>query len=147
MPSIYDLKPRFQSLLRPLVRRLAVAGVSANHVTIAALILTLLLGCSIALDPMAKWPMLLMPVALFVRMALNAIDGILAREHGMKSGLGAVLNEVGGVVSDTALYLAMALVPGVNSFWVGLVVVRAIVREMTGGVGVQVGGQRRYGGL
>jgi len=146
MPSIYDLKPRFQSLLRPLVRRLAVAGVSANHVTIAALILSLLLGGSIALDPMAKWPMLLMPVALFVRMALNAIDGILAREHGMKSGLGAILNEVGDVLSDTALYLPMALVPGVNSFWVVLVVVLAIVSEMTGVVAVQIGAQRGYDG-
>ena len=146
MPSIYDLKPRFQSLLRPLVRRLAAAGVSANHVTIAAVILSLLLGGSIALDPMAKWPMLLMPVALFARMALNAIDGILAREHGMKSGLGAILNEVGDVLSDTALYLPMALVPGVNSFWVVLVVVLAIVSEMTGVVAVQIGGQRRYDG-
>ena len=34
--SIYELKPRFQNLLRPLVRRLYSAGVTANAVTIAA---------------------------------------------------------------------------------------------------------------
>ena len=52
-------------------------------------------------------------------MALNALDGMLAREFNQKSRLGAVLNELGDVVSDTALYLPIALVPGVNSALVG----------------------------
>ena len=34
--TIYDLKPRFQALLRPLVARLAAAGVTANQVTMFA---------------------------------------------------------------------------------------------------------------
>ena len=34
MPSIYQLKPMFQRLLRPLVRGLARAGISANQVTL-----------------------------------------------------------------------------------------------------------------
>ena len=37
MPSVYDIKPRFQALLRPLVRRLAAAGTTANQVTVAAM--------------------------------------------------------------------------------------------------------------
>ena len=36
MASIYDLKPKFQGLLRPLVRSLAKGGVTANQVTIVA---------------------------------------------------------------------------------------------------------------
>jgi CDP-diacylglycerol--glycerol-3-phosphate 3-phosphatidyltransferase len=146
MPSIYNLKPRFQSLLRPLVRSLAGSGVSANHVTIAALVLSFLVGGLIALNPTAKRSLLLMPIALFIRMALNAIDGMLAREHGMKSALGAILNEVGDVLSDAALYLPMALVPGMNPVWVVMVVVLAIVSEMTGVVAVQIGAARRYDG-
>ena len=146
MPSIYKLKPRFQSILRPLVRSLAGCGVTANHVTIGAVVLSFVFGGLIALDPKAKWPLLLMPLALFLRMALNAIDGMLAREHHMKSALGAILNEIGDVLSDTALYLPMALVPGLNSFWVVLVVALAIVSETTGVVAVQIGAQRRYDG-
>lgn len=146
MPSIYKLKPRFQSILRPLVRSLAGCGVTANHVTIGAVVLSFVFGGLIALDPKAKWPLLLMPLALFLRMALNAIDGMLAREHHMKSALGAILNEIGDVLSDTALYLPMALVPGMNSFWVVLVVALAIVSETTGVVAVQIGAQRRYDG-
>ena len=42
--TLYDLKPRFQSLLRPLVRRLAAAGVTANQVTLAAAIGSVALG-------------------------------------------------------------------------------------------------------
>ncbi len=44
MASIYDLKPRFQALLRPATRALAAAGVSANQVTVAALLLSALVG-------------------------------------------------------------------------------------------------------
>jgi CDP-diacylglycerol---glycerol-3-phosphate 3-phosphatidyltransferase len=40
MPSIYGLKPAFQNLLRPLVRGLANAGVTANQVTLTAMALS-----------------------------------------------------------------------------------------------------------
>jgi CDP-diacylglycerol--glycerol-3-phosphate 3-phosphatidyltransferase len=86
------------------------------------------------------------PVVLFLRMALNAIDGMLAREHDMKSRLGAVLNELGDVASDALLYLPFAVVPGVPSRWVVLVVVAGILTEMAGVVAVQVGATRRYDG-
>ncbi len=95
MPSIYDLKPRFQALLRPITRGLAAAGVTANQVTVAAAVLSIAVGACIAISPERRWPLLLVPPFLFVRMALNAVDGMLAREHGMKSPLGAVLNELG----------------------------------------------------
>jgi len=39
MPSIYALKPAFQSYLRPLVRVLAAAGITANQITVLALVL------------------------------------------------------------------------------------------------------------
>jgi CDP-diacylglycerol--glycerol-3-phosphate 3-phosphatidyltransferase len=115
MPSIYQVKPRFQALLRPLVRHLAAAGVTANQVTLAAAVLSIAAGVVLAgwSTPPAVW--LLLPVVLFVRMALNAIDGMLAREHGQKSALGAFLNELCDVISDAALYLPFALVSGVLS--------------------------------
>lgn len=61
--------------------------------------------------PESRWPLLLLPVFLFARMALNAINGMLAREHTMESPLGVILNEIGGRVSDAALYLPLACVP------------------------------------
>jgi CDP-diacylglycerol--glycerol-3-phosphate 3-phosphatidyltransferase len=111
--TIYDLKPKFQALLRPLCRWLAARGVTANQVTLAAALLSLAGGVAVyAGQNHAGW-LLSIPVVLFARMALNAIDGMLAREHDMKSALGAVLNEMGDVVSDTVLYLPFAFLPGV----------------------------------
>jgi CDP-diacylglycerol--glycerol-3-phosphate 3-phosphatidyltransferase len=146
MPSVYDLKPAFQALLRPLCRGLAGAGVSANQVTVAAVLLSVAAGGAIACQPAARWPLLLLPPVLLVRMGLNAIDGMLAREHGMKSPLGGILNELGDVVSDAALYLPLALVPGVDPRLLVAVVLLATWTEMTGVVAVQIGASRRYDG-
>jgi CDP-diacylglycerol--glycerol-3-phosphate 3-phosphatidyltransferase len=146
MPSVYDLKPKFQALLRPLVQRLAGAGVTANQVTIAALVLSIAAGLTVACFANATWPMLLVPAVLFIRMALNAVDGMLAREHNQKSALGAILNELGDVLSDTVLYLPFALIAGIQAGWVVAVVVLAIVSEMTGVVAIQIGASRRYDG-
>ena len=144
--SVYDLKPKFQNLLRPLCRRLARAGVSANQVTLSAAATSVALGIAIWMTHGARWALLLLPPVLFVRMALNAIDGMLAREFAQKSARGAVLNEMGDVVSDTALYLSLATITGVDAALVGLVVAIAIMTEMTGVVAIQIGAQRRYDG-
>ena len=146
MPTIYDLKPVFQRTLRPLTGRLFRIGITANQVTLAALALSVVTGAALLLRPDSRGVLLLIPFVLFLRMALNAIDGMLAREHGMASRLGAVLNELGDVVSDAALYLPFAYLPGVNGLWVVLLVVTSIIAEMTGVVAVQIGASRRYDG-
>jgi len=146
MPSIYDIKLAFQNLLRPLTRSLASAGVTANQITVLAAALSIAVGACIAWQPLARWPLLLVPAFLFVRMALNAIDGMLAREHGQKSRLGAILNEIGDVVADTALYLPFARVPVFDPLLIVLIVILAIISEMTGVVAIQIGATRRYDG-
>jgi CDP-diacylglycerol---glycerol-3-phosphate 3-phosphatidyltransferase len=146
MASIYDLKPAFQGRLRPLVVQLAARGGTANQVTISALLLSIVAGVLVALWPESALPLLLLPVALFVRMALNAIDGMLAREHNQKSRLGALLNEIGDVLSDAALYLPLATVPGVPSWPVILAVIFAATAELTGVLGPTIGASRRYDG-
>ncbi len=146
MPSVYDLKPAFQRLLRPLCGSLARMGVTANQVTVAAALLSLAAGALIAWRPAARWPLLLVPGVLLARMALNAIDGMLAREHGQKSALGGILNELGDVISDAGLYLPLALVPGIIPWLVVILVLLAGLTEMTGVVAVQIGASRRYDG-
>jgi len=145
MPSIYGLKPRFQALLRPIVRRLAAAGVTANQVTIAALLLSLATGAAIARARCGK-TLLLLPAVLFARMALNAMDGMLAREHNQKSPLGAILNELGDVIADAGMYLPLALAPGFHPALLTSVVLLSVLSEMTGVIGVQIGASRRYDG-
>ncbi len=145
MPSIYHLKPRFQNLLRPVTDGLAGAGVTANQVTLAAMLLSFATGVAIFYLRTPR-SLLLLPAVLFLRMALNAVDGMLAREHNQKTALGAVLNELGDVFSDSALYLPLAVIPGFEPALVVLIVLLGVISEMTGVIAVQVGASRRYEG-
>ncbi|VXB01731.1 conserved hypothetical protein; putative inner membrane protein [Pseudomonas sp. 8AS] len=146
MLSIYQLKPRFQNLLRPGVQRLFDRGVTANQVTLTAGIVSLLLGGLLALLPNHAWLFALIPLWMLLRMALNAVDGMLAREFGQQSKLGAYLNELCDVIADSALYLPFALLPGVSPLLVVLVVLCALISEYAGVLGPMVGASRRYDG-
>lgn len=97
--TLYQIKPLFQSLLRPTMFWLHKLQVSANQITLAALALSLLTGLLLALVPYPGM-FLLLPIVLFVRMALNALDGMMARECNQQTRLGAILNETGDVISD-----------------------------------------------
>jgi len=149
MATLYDIKPRFQALLRPLTALLAKWGVTANQVTLAAIVLSLALGLMLWLTPGDRLALLLVGPALFLRMALNAIDGMLAREHGQKSRSGLVLNEAGYVISDNAIILPLivALWPlGVTAVPVILFAFFALLSEFVGVLGPQLGCERRYDG-
>jgi CDP-diacylglycerol--glycerol-3-phosphate 3-phosphatidyltransferase len=90
--------------------------------------------------------MLTLPLFLTVRMAMNAADGMLAREFGQKSNLGAYLNEIGDVVSDSFLFLPFAYVAGFSPVRVGAVIVLSVISELTGVTAVLTGASRRYDG-
>jgi len=144
--TLYELKPRFQNLLRPIATRLAGIGVTANQVTLAAAILSVAVGALLCLPERGPTLFLALPVWLFVRMALNAIDGMLAREFGQKSKLGGYLNELCDVVSDAALLLPFAFVAPFTAWTVFLVIFLAVLSEYAGVMGPLVGASRRYDG-
>lgn len=147
MASIYALKGRFQHLLRPLVVAMERAGVTANQVTLAAALVSLAVAALVWWKaPALPLLYLLLPGWMFARMALNAIDGMLAREFGQKSDTGAYLNELSDVIADSALYLSLLSVPGVQPFAPWLLALAAMLTEFTGLVGPLVGANRRYDG-
>lgn len=149
MPSIYQLKPAFQNLLRPLVQWLFKRGVTANQVTLFALFISL--GLSIFLyvyylNHPVNWWLLLFPVWMLIRMAFNAIDGMLAREFNQQSNLGAFYNELSDVVADTALYVCLIAFGFIHAKLLLLVAFLAILSEYTGVMAPLIGQQRRYDG-
>jgi CDP-diacylglycerol--glycerol-3-phosphate 3-phosphatidyltransferase len=160
MPSIYGLKPRFQALLRPLVPVLARAGLTPNAVTLAALAGSIIVGVVIACvtapategllvifpPPPRTAVLLLLPFWLAVRMALNALDGMMARELHQASRLGGALNEIGDVLADVALYLPLALVHRPSLWPVVAFTLGAALTEFCGVLGVALGARRQYGG-
>jgi len=146
MVSVYDLKPRFQALLRPAMCVLAGTGLSANGVTVLALLGSVLVGLALSYAGEHHALLLLVPVWLFLRMALNAIDGMMARELDMQSHLGAILNELGDVLSDAALYLPLAFVVPSATWPVILFVLGAVTTEFCGVLAASLGAGRRYDG-
>ena len=144
--SIYDLKPKFQNLLRPLVIKLEQRGVTANQVTLTACTISVILGLILTALSGYHWLFILIPIWLFVRMALNAIDGMLAREFNQKSRLGGYLNEITDVVSDAALYLPFAFVHPFDTLQIGLIIWLSALTEFCGVLGQVQGKTRRYDG-
>ena len=146
MATVYDLKPRFQACLRPLSRWLVAAGMTANQVTIAAVLLSLGYGWWLWADG-TYLPLIGLPLVLLVRMGLNAIDGMMAREGGQESRLGFFLNEVGDVVSDVALYLPLSLLllPE-HPLLIGSMIMAMTLTEFAGILALAAGGTRRYDG-
>lgn len=142
--SIYALKSRFQAVLRPLVRGLQRMGVTANQVTVTACVISIVIGALLLRAPRIAF--LFIPVWMLLRMALNAVDGMLAREFGQKSALGAYLNELSDVVSDAALYLPFAFIAPFGWPSVCAVIFMAALSEMAGVLGVMIGASRRYEG-
>ncbi|MCY1423826.1 Inner membrane protein YnbA [compost metagenome] len=146
MISIYQLKPGFQNLLRPWVQRWYERGVTANQVTLGACLASLLVGGLVAAFASHPWVFFLIPLWMLLRMALNAVDGMLAREFSQQSSLGAYLNELTDVIADTALILPFAFVAGVSPWPVAGVILLAIFTEYAGVLGLMVGASRRYDG-
>lgn len=143
--TLYQIKPAFQALLRPLMFLLYKQKVTANHITLAAIALSFITGALLILYPFPAL-FVILPVVLFIRMALNALDGMLARECDQKSRLGAILNESGDVLSDVALYLPLVLLPGSN-IPLGMVMLFCMVlTEFCGVLAQTINGIRSYAG-
>ena len=119
---------------------------TANQITVAAAVGSVLVGAVTTWFGARRSVFLIIPVWLFVRMALNAIDGMLAREFDQKSVLGAYLNEIGDVVSDAALYIPFAFIAPFGPLGIALVIVLATMTELAGVLGLSIGASRRYDG-
>lgn len=144
--TIYDLKPAFQNLLRPLMRALRSVGFTPNSITILACFLSIVMGVVVYLNPENNFVLLFLPFFLFFRMALNAIDGMMAKEYMLESRLGGVLNEICDIFSDGAIFLAFVAHPLISGELIFIIVWLATATEVAGLSGLMVGGQRRFDG-
>jgi CDP-diacylglycerol--glycerol-3-phosphate 3-phosphatidyltransferase len=117
MISVYQLKPKFQALLQPLLLKLKKWGFTPNSLTILAFLLSLAMGLMSYYGP-REISLVLFPFVLLLRMALNALDGMMARQFQMQSKLGAALNEMGDVLSDIVLYYPLYLLFSMDQIWI-----------------------------
>ena len=146
MISTYKLKPAFQKLLKPILKKLYSLGVTANQITIAAILLSILLGALFYYRESNSIFLLLVSFGLLVRMGLNALDGMMARKYDMQSKLGEVLNELGDIVSDICILLPFMSIGFMNKYLFSGFLVMVVVNEFSGIMGKVISDERRYDG-
>ena len=147
MISVYNIKPKFQQLIKPVMEFLHRKKFIPNHITLIALMGSILTGVFVYLDT-GWFYLLVVPFYLFIRMALNAIDGMMARAYNQQSALGEVLNELGDVLADLAIFYPLLLKFGMDkhtNLLVGFIALM-IINEFVGVLGKAMGGERRYEG-
>lgn len=144
--SIYLLKPKFQQLLNPLLDRLAHWKIAPNQITVLAMLLSLAYGIALTMFPKSLWLWLGLPFFLFLRMVMNAMDGMLANKTGQKTRLGTVLNEICDQISDMVLYLPFALLTGIFAPLLVIVLLMALLVEFAGVLAAVIGAPRRFDG-
>jgi CDP-diacylglycerol--glycerol-3-phosphate 3-phosphatidyltransferase len=146
MLSIYNLKPKFQSLLRPVLRFLYQKRVTANQITICSIILSAAIGIAFWFADIYPFLFLVLPVGLFVRMALNALDGMMARTYNQQTKAGELINEVGDIVSDLFIFFPLLKHEQAHVYLISIFIFLSVVNEFCGVMGKVLGGQRRYEG-
>ncbi|MDR2237796.1 MAG: CDP-alcohol phosphatidyltransferase family protein [Chryseobacterium sp.] len=146
MISVYKLKPKFQQLLTPVLLFLHKNKITANQITLSSVLLSVVIGVLFWNADVSKWFFLSLPIGLLIRMALNALDGMMARKFNQTSRLGEVLNEVGDLVSDVIVFFPLLKFQPESLHLIVIFIVLSVINEFAGLLGKVVGKERRYDG-
>ena len=146
MISIYNIKPKFQKLLSPILTFLYKHNVTANQITISSILLSLLIGLLFWFADKNQVLFLALPIGLFIRMALNALDGMMARTYNQQTKKGEILNELGDVLSDLFIFFPLLKFEHTNIYLVVVFICLGIINEFAGILGKVISNQRRYEG-
>lgn len=146
MISIYNIKPQFQRLLTPILEWMHRKDITANQITVSACILSVIIGVLFWFAEDNKWFFLALPIGLLLRMALNALDGMMARRYNQISRKGEMLNELGDVVSDTIIFLPLLKYQPESLYLIVIFIAMSIINEFAGVMGKVISNQRNYDG-
>ncbi len=146
MISIYKIKPQFQRVLTPVLELMHRKHITANQITVSASILSIIIGVMFWFADYNKWFYLALPVGLLLRMALNALDGMMARRYNQISRKGEMLNELGDVISDTIIYLPLIKHQPESLYMIVVFIAMSIINEYAGIMGKVISTNRNYDG-
>lgn len=146
MISIYNIKPKFQELLKPVLVLLHKIGITANQITISSILLSLIIGIGFWFADLNNALFLILPFGLLLRMALNALDGMMARTYNQQSKKGEVLNEIGDIISDLFVFFPLLKFEQEIFYLIVVFICLSIINEFAGILGKVIANERRYEG-
>lgn len=141
---LYLQKGNFQKI----VRWIAGSWMTANQATLFGIIFIALtaLGYYVGLSyDSYRWILLFVPFFLLMRMAMNALDGMLAREYKTATVGGEILNEALDIIGDTVCYGILYFIPNSPVRSLTLFLILTWAAEFFGVLGKGMpGGVRRH---
>ena len=142
--GIYGLKPRFRAALRPVLA--FACRFHPNTVSGAAVSFALLAGLALWQAPARPWLLLAAPALFFLRIAANALDGMVAQERGLASPRGEMVNEFSDRVNDALILAGLAAGGLVHPALSSAALAGALLVSYLGILPKAAGGSRRYDG-
>ena len=146
MISIYKLKPKFQKLLMPLLKLFHNFGITPNFLTVFTIVFSFFIGYLLFLGIDNQIYFLFVSLGLLIRMMLNALDGMMATTYNLKSKKGEVLNEIGDILSDIAIYFPFIYFKSLSLELIIIFISLSVINEFCGLLAKSVSGIRRYDG-
>jgi CDP-diacylglycerol--glycerol-3-phosphate 3-phosphatidyltransferase len=146
MISVYNIKPKFQELLKPVLALMYKLAITANQITISSIFLSLIIGTGFWFADKNIALFLILPIGLFLRMALNALDGMMAKIYHQQSKKGEILNEMGDIISDFFVFLPLLKFEQEISYLIVIFICLSMINEFAGVLGKAVSNERRYDG-
>lgn len=144
--SVYKLKSKFQELLMPICKKINNMGITPNQITFFTMIFSILFSLVLYYFHNYTWLFLLVPIFFLKRMALNALDGMIATRFDRKTKLGIYFNELGDVISDTIFFYCFFTVLGIQDILCLLFIFTSIMTEYVGVISIQIDQKRHYEG-
>jgi CDP-diacylglycerol--glycerol-3-phosphate 3-phosphatidyltransferase len=145
--GIYQVKPKFQHALGGIETVLVRHRVHPDYLTVGALLLSVLGGVALWGSHWSRWLLLLIPVVAIGRTALNALDGLVARDAGLARPWGEVLNECCDRLADVALLGGASVAIGSDARLGAVAIVVMLLCSYLSIVSKAAGGKRQYGGI
>jgi len=141
---LYTQKGNFQKLCR----WIGGSWMTANQATTLGILFILLASASFYIGLTyegVRWVLLLVPVFLLLRMAMNTLDGMLSREYGTATVTGELWNETLDIVGDTICYGSLLFIPNSPRLALTLFLVLTWAAEFFGVLGKSMpSGIRRH---
>jgi len=145
--GIYSTKSKWQQALRPVVGFCAQHHIHPDLFTYGALLLSFVAALAFLLARAHHaWLWLVLPCVL-VRLLLNLMDGLVARQLGLASAWGEAKNEFGDRLADAAIFLGLAFGGYADARLAALALALILCVSYLGILGKALGGPRVYGGI
>ena len=146
--GIYAIKPKFQQCLKPVEKLFVKFKIHPTIINILALLLSIIGGIVLYLSDKYLLLLIYIPFLSFVRTALNALDGMVARDLNVKNQpFGEVLNEFMDRISDAIIFFGLALTSYTDAILGSAVTIIILLNSYLSIVSKSAGGSRQYGGI